>query len=106
MSSDISLHACAGDVARITVEVPCMYEPWLYSEESRHHLPSRRQLQLVSTLCEVFLALVWGVSLAVPPILNWKQPVHLVKKDVIAAIENIARSNVPIVYYDEFADTF
>ena len=35
-----------------------------------------------------------------------KRPIHLAKKDVIIAIENVARSNVPIVCHEnEFADT-
>ena len=35
---------------------------------ARCHILSRRQLQPGSALCEVFLVLVWGASLAVPPI--------------------------------------
>ena len=41
-----------------------------------------------------------GRSLAIPPIPNWKRPVRLVKKDVIAATKNIARSNVLIVRHE------
>ena len=87
-------HICG--VAPIDVTV-C--EPWPYNKESRYDLLSRRLLQPGSTLCEVFLALVWGTSLVVPPIPNWKQPVRLTKKDIIAAIETIESLNVLIVHH-------